>query len=138
MPVTIDRYKLSYPQTELDDLIGRLKRTRWPGTVPGTGWSRGIDLDYMKEFVDYWINEYDWRKHETRLNELPHFKADVDGLGIHFIHVKGKGPNPMPLFMMHGYPWSFLLLLRILPLLTDPESHAVSYTHLTLPTIYSV
>ena len=121
--VTISPFQIEAPQEALDDLQDRLRRTRWPKQVSGTGWSRGVDLDYMKDLVDYWINEYDWREQESRLNELPHFKADVDGLGVHFIHVAGKGPNPTPLFMMHGYPWSFILLQRILPLLTDPEAH---------------
>ena len=116
-PLTID-----VPQKVLDDLHQRLRRTRWPEQVLGTGWSRGVDLDYMKDLVEYWLDEYDWRGQEERLNAFQHYKADVDGLGIHFIHEQGKGPNPMPLFMMHGYPWSFILLLKILPMLTDPAS----------------
>lgn len=123
MTVSVEPFTINIEEDVLDDLQERLERTRWPDSIPGTGWDRGVDLDYMKEFVDYWINEYDWREQEARLNELPHFKADVDGLGVHFIHVEGKGPNPTPLFMMHGYPWSFILLSRILPLLTDPEAH---------------
>ncbi len=107
----------------LDDLRDRLKRTRWPEAVPNTGWSRGVDLDYMKDLVDYWLTTYDWRAQEYMLNQLQHFKADVDGLGIHFIHQQGKGPNPMPLLLMHGYPWSFVVLLKILPLLTDPAAY---------------
>ena len=77
----------------------------------------------MKDLIDYWLHEYDWREQEAKLNRYQHFKTEVDGLGIHFIHEEGKGPNPIPLFMMHGYPWSFILLLRILPMLTDPASH---------------
>ncbi len=121
--VEISPFNIDVPQETLTDLQGRLQRTRWPEEVPGTGWTRGADLAYMKDFVTYWIEQYDWREQESRLNELPHFKATIDGLSLHYIHVRGKGPNPMPLFMMHGYPWSFLLLLRILPMLTDPESY---------------
>ena len=117
--VKISPFQIEASQESLDDLNDRLRKTRWPDHVSGTGWSRGVDLDYMKEFVAYWLNEYDWREQETQLNRLPHFKADVDGLNVHYIHVEGKGPNPTPLFMMHGYPWSFLLLLRILPMLND-------------------
>ena len=123
MTVNVEPFTINVDQDVLDDLQERLKRTRWPGSVPGTGWSRGVDLDYMRDLADYWIHEYDWREQEARLNEYSHFKAEVDGLGIHFIHEQGKGPNPLPLFMMHGYPWSFILLLRILPMLTDPASH---------------
>ena len=121
--VTVSPYKIDVPQEVIDDLWERLHRTRWPDEIAGTGWSRGCDLSYMKELVKYWIDEYDWRNQETALNQHNHYQGNVDGLNIHFLHEKGKGPNPMPLFMMHGYPWSFTMLLRILPMLTDPEAH---------------
>ena len=123
MSVSVTPMSIEVGQHVLADLRDRLQRTRWPESVPDTGWSRGVDLDYLKEFVRYWLEEYDWRQQEARLNRLPHFKADVDGLEVHLIKEEGQGPNPIPLFMMHGYPWSFLLLLRILPLLTDPAAH---------------
>ncbi len=119
----IEPYRLEVPQEVLDDLDERLRRTRWPGELPNTGWKRGMDHSFMKRLVQYWIEEYDWRAEEAKLNQYAHFKADVDGLGIHFVRQEGKGPNPMPLFMMHGYPWSFTMLLKILPLLTDPGAH---------------
>ena len=121
--VTITPYALDVPQEVLDDLQDRLRRTRWPGEMPGTGWARGADLSYMKDLIAYWLDVYDWRREEARLNAFAHFKADVDGLGIHFIREEGKGPDPMPLFMMHGYPWSFTMLLKIIPMLTDPAAH---------------
>ena len=121
--VTVSPYKIDVPQEVIDDLRERLQRTRWPDEVSGTGWSRGCDLSYMKDLVRYWIDEYDWRNQEAALNQYNHYQGNVDGLNIHFLHEKGKGPNPMPLFMMHGYPWSFTMLLRILPMLTDPESY---------------
>jgi len=121
--VKIESMKIDISQDTLDDLQDRLKRTRWPGEIPGTGWSRGVDMSYMKELVEYWLDEYDWRKQEAKLNEFNHFKADINGLGIHFIREEGKGSNPMPLFMMHGYPWSFTMLLKIIPMLTDPASY---------------
>ncbi len=123
MSIAVQPYLLDVPQDVLDDLRTRLERTRLPGTVPGTGWSRGVDFNYMQDLIDYWIHEYNWRKQEAKLNRYQQFRAEVDGLGIHFVHEEGKGPNPMPLFMMHGYPWSFILLLRILPMLTDPASY---------------
>jgi pimeloyl-ACP methyl ester carboxylesterase len=123
MAVNIAPMTIDIPQDVLDDLQDRLRRTRWPVEVPEGGWTRGVDLRYMKELVEYWLDEYDWREQEAKLNELSHYKADVDGLGVHFIRTEGKGPDPMPLFMMHGYPWSFVLLLRIMPLLTDPAAH---------------
>ena len=122
-PIAVRAHTIDVPQAVLDDLRARLARTRWPGTVPGSGWSRGVDTAYIKELVKYWLDEYDWRAQEARLNELNHCKAEVEGLGIHFIHAEGKGPEPMPLFLMHGYPWSFVVLLKILPMLTDPASY---------------
>ena len=124
MSITVRPYSLNVSQEVLDDLRERLERTRLPGSVPGSGWSRGMDFDYMKDLIDYWLHEYDWREQEAKLNRYQHFKAEVDGLGIHYVHREGKGPNPIPLLMMHGYPWSFILLLRILPMLTDPASYS--------------
>lgn len=121
--VTIKPYALDVPQEVLDDLRVRLHRTRWPGEIPGTGWARGAALSYMKELIAYWLDAYDWRKEEARINGFSHFKADVNGLGIHFIHEEGNGPDPMPLFMMHGFPWSFTMLLKIIPMLTDPAAY---------------
>ena len=115
--------KIDVPQDVLDDLKERLSRIRWPNQIPDSGWDYGTNLDYMQELVDYWLTKYDWRKEEARLNQYPHYKADVDGLGIHFIHEKGKGPNPMPLILLHGYPWSITTLYRIIPMLTDPASY---------------
>ena len=107
--VTVSPYKIDVPQEVIDDLWERLHRTRWPDEVAGTGWSRGCDLSYMKELVKYWIDEYDWRNQEVALNQHNHYQGNVDGLNIHFLHEKGKGPNPMPLFMMHGYPRDMII-----------------------------
>ena len=123
MATTIRPMKIDVAQAVLHHLRERLARTRWPEAMPEGGWSRGVDLGYMKDLVAYWLDEYDWREQEARLNRLHHFKADVDGLGIHFIREEGKGPNPLPLLMMHGYPWSFVMMLKILPMLTDPARY---------------
>ena len=123
MAITITPMKVQVPQTVLDDLRQRLERTRWPQSFPDMGWDYGTNTDYMKELVDYWLTRFDWRQQEARINQYPHYKAQVDDVGVHFMHIPGKGPNPMPLFMMHGYPWSWATLLRIVPLLTDPAAH---------------
>ncbi len=107
----------------LADLKERLTRVKWPNELPDAGWDYGTNLAYMKELVDYWLNEYDWRAEERRLNSFANFKADVGGLGVHFIHEQGRGPHPLPLLIMHGYPWSITTLLRIIPMLTDPISY---------------
>ena len=121
--MSIQPFKIAIPQATLDDLRERLSRTRWPDEVEGAGWDYGTNLEYMKDLADYWQHEYDWRKHEAELNTFAHFKAEVDGLGIHFIHERGKGPRPMPIILTHGWPGSFCEMLKVIPRLTDPERH---------------
>jgi pimeloyl-ACP methyl ester carboxylesterase len=116
-------FTVQIAQETLDDLRERLARTRWPDEVAGAGWDYGANLAYMKELVAYWRNRFDWRAQEEALNRFAHFRADVDGCGIHFIHERGKGPNPLPLLLLHGWPSSFVQMLKIIPLLTDPASH---------------
>ena len=106
----------------LSDLRQRLKNTRWSYQIAGTNWDAGTDHDYLKELVDYWQDTYDWRKHETALNKFTHFKTEVDDIDIHFIHERGKGTNPFPLILTHGYPDSFYRFAKIISMLTDPES----------------
>jgi pimeloyl-ACP methyl ester carboxylesterase len=115
-------FRIDVAPTVLSDLRRRLKLTRWSYQVEGTKWDAGTDLDYLKELVAYWQDTYDWRKHETALNQFAHFKTDVDSLGIHFIHERGKGPNLFPIILTHGYPDSFYRFVKLIPMLTDPES----------------
>lgn len=116
-------FTIKVPQKVLTDLQTRLKRTRWPDEVEGAGWDYGTNLGYMKELTNYWKNKYDWCKQEKALNEFSHFKANVDGFNIHFIHEKGKGPNPTPLLLLHGWPDSFYRFYKIIPMLTDPVKY---------------
>jgi pimeloyl-ACP methyl ester carboxylesterase len=107
----------------LDDLRARLSRTRWPDEIADAGWDYGTNLAYMRELVGYWQGIFDWREQEERLNRLAHFRAEVSGFGVHFIHERGKGPDPMPLMLTHGWPSTFFEFSKIIPLLTDPERH---------------
>ncbi len=116
-------FKVEVPDATLQDLRERLDRTRWPDEIPGSGWEYGTNLDYIKELVEYWRTKVNWRSQEKLINSFSHFKADVDGLGIHFIHQKGKGPNPMPLVMTHGWPGTFFEMYKVIPMLSDPASH---------------
>ena len=118
--MNIQPFQIAIPQATLDELCARLANTRWPDEAEGAGWNYGTNLEYMKELVEYWQNEYDWRKYEAELNTLAHFKTEVDGIGVHFIHEKGKGPNPTPLLLLHGWPDSFYRYHKVIPLLTDP------------------
>lgn len=116
-------FKVRIEQETLDDLRARLQRTRWPDEVEGAGWNYGTNLAYLKTLVSYWQHEFDWRTQEQAINHFAHFKADVDGIGIHFIHERGKGTNALPLLLLHGWPSSFVQMLKIIPLLTDPQAY---------------
>jgi pimeloyl-ACP methyl ester carboxylesterase len=115
-------FKVEIPEEVLRDLQKRLTNTRWPHSVDGTGWNAGTDVHYLRELVDYWQNAYDWRKQAAALNQFAHFRGKVDDIAIHFIYERGKGPNPLPIILTHGYPDSFLRFAKIIPMLTDPVS----------------
>ena len=119
----IEPFEISVSDEVLDDLNRRLETVRWPDEIPGTDWDYGSNLGYLKELVEYWQTDFDWRAQENLLNSFRHFKAEVGGLGIHFIHERGKGPDPMPLVITHGWPGSVFEMYKIIPLLCDPASH---------------
>jgi len=119
----VQPFKIQIEDSVLDDLRRRLADTCWPDEIPDSGWDYGSNLDYLKELVEYWRTTFDWRAQEKLINSFDHFKAPVDGLDIHFIHERGKGPNPMPLVITHGWPSSFFEMSKIVPLLADPGSH---------------
>ena len=104
----------------LSDLKERLSRTRWPDEIPGAGWTCGTDLAYLKALVDYWRDQFDWRKQEAELNSFRQYTVPMAGIELHFIHEPGHGPNPMPLLISHGWPGSVLEFQNLIPMLTDP------------------
>ncbi|MGI8553788.1 MAG: epoxide hydrolase family protein [Dehalococcoidia bacterium] len=116
-------FQIAVPDEVLDDLGQRLSRTRFPGEVTDSGWEYGTNLAYLRELVAYWRDRYDWRAAEVKLNQMPQFKATVNGLELHFVHAKGKGPVPLPLLFSHGWPGSFWEVSKILGPLTDPAAH---------------
>jgi epoxide hydrolase len=135
---TIQSFRLEIPDAALDDLRDRLARTRWPGELPGVGWSRGVPLGYLRELAEYWRTGYDWREHEARLNELPQFTTSIDGTNLHFMHIRSAEPDALPLIMTHGWPGSIVEFLDVIDPLTDPAAHggdAVDAFHLVIPSI---
>lgn len=114
-------FKVSVPEQVLVDLKNRLKNTRWPGEAEGSAWNFGTSETYLKDLVGYWLNTYDWRKHEATLNQYPQYIADVKGVKIHFQYIKGKGKNAKPLILTHGWPDSYYRFHKIIPLLTEGE-----------------
>ncbi len=119
----IQPFKIDVSDDVLEDLQRRLAHIRWPGEIPGSDWDYGSNLAYVQELVAYWRSHFDWRAQERFINTMSHYKAEVDGMGIHFVHEKGKGPNPMPLVLTHGWPGTFFEMHKMMPLLTDPGRH---------------
>jgi epoxide hydrolase len=116
-------FEIEVPSAVLDDLRERLGRTRWPEQIPATGWDYGVDVAYLRELCAYWRDGYDWRRWEARLNELPGFRCEVDGVDLHFWHVRVVGPAPMPLVLIHGWPGSMVEFLELVGPLADPAAH---------------
>lgn len=116
---SIRPFKISVPDEVLIDLKERLKRTRYVESLQGSAFEYGFNSNELRRIVDYWLNKYNWRKHEAELNKLQHFKTKIEGLDIHFVHVKGAGKKKTPLIMVHGFPGSFLEYVETIPFLSD-------------------
>jgi pimeloyl-ACP methyl ester carboxylesterase len=113
-------FSLRVPDNAITDLRERLARTRFPDQAPGDPWAYGTSVDYLRGLIEYWCTNFDWRAQEARLNAFPQFKAPLHDIDVHFLHVPGKGPNPCPLLLMHGWPGSVFEFMDIVPRLTDP------------------
>jgi pimeloyl-ACP methyl ester carboxylesterase len=126
------------PQADLDDLRARIAATRWPEKEPVEDQSQGVQLATMQELARYWADEYDWRKCEEKLDALPHFITEIDGLDIHFIHVRSEHENALPMIVTHGWPGSVIEQLKIIGPLTNPTAHGASASdafHLVIPSM---
>jgi pimeloyl-ACP methyl ester carboxylesterase len=121
--VDAEPFTIRVSDAVLDDLRERLARTRWPDQPENAGWDYGTNLEYLRELVGAWLRDFDWRKEERALNALPQFRSVIDGLKIHFVHVRGKGPRPLPLIITHGWPSSFAEIAGIVGPLSDPAAH---------------
>ena len=134
----ITPFQIRIEQAELDDLRARLANARFPEAEPVDDWRQGAPLAYVRELCDYWRSDYDWRRCEAQLNALPGFKTTIDGVGIHFLHVRSPVEDAAPLVVTHGWPGSVVEFLKVVGPLTDPASHGGSASdafHLVLPTI---
>jgi pimeloyl-ACP methyl ester carboxylesterase len=116
-------FPIAIPEARLTDLRERLRRTRWPERETVDDWSQGIPLAFVEELCTYWAQEYDWRATEARLNSLGQFRTKVDGLGIHFMHVRSPHPDALPLVISHGWPGSIIEFLKAIGPLTDPPAY---------------
>ncbi len=118
-----ERFTIQIPDSVLADLAHRLEATRWPDELESSDWEFGSDLGYVRQLAEYWLHHYDWRREEAALNQLPQYRIALDGAYIHFLHVRGTGPAPLPLLITHGWPGSFVEMIKLIPLLTDPVAH---------------
>ena len=112
-------FTLHVPDSDIADLRERLSRTRWPDEPPLDPWSTGTSLSYMKGVADYWRTAFDWRAWEAKLNSFRQFTVAIDGIDLHFVHEPGRGANPMPLLISHGWPGSIFEFHKLIPMLTE-------------------
>ena len=113
-------FSVAIPEETLTDLHERLAKVRWPQDFANSQWEYGTNLGYLKELVEYWRDEYDWRAQERAINSFSHYKTTIDGMPIHFIHEPGKGPRPIPIILSHGWPWTFWDFQKVIGPLSDP------------------
>ncbi|WP_101297729.1 epoxide hydrolase family protein [Halegenticoccus soli] len=119
--MNVQSYEISVSKEVIDDLHNRLANARWPDSIE-TDWTYGMNPEYLREVVTSWQEEFDWRAQEARLNEFAHFRAQIDGIRIHFVHERGTDEQATPLLLLHGWPSPFVQMLDLLPLLTEPEA----------------
>jgi pimeloyl-ACP methyl ester carboxylesterase len=124
-PLRVTPFSIHVEAEILSDLRERIHATRWPDPAPGAAWSQGTDLEYLKQLLAYWGDGFDWRARERELNAFHHFRAELDGIHIHFVHERARHGHGIPLILTHGWPSTFAELLPLVPLLTDPGAHGI-------------
>lgn len=130
-------FEIDIPQDAVDDLHHRLRATRWPRSLPGGGWDRGVPVDYLRGMVERWL-EFDWRAWEARLNAIPQYTTRIDGQTVHFLHARSPEPAAIPLLLTHGWPGSVAEFLEVLGPLTDPRRYggeAADAFHVVAPSV---
>ena len=138
MSDAVREFRIEIPEAQLDDLRARLRGTRWAERETVDDLSQGVPLAYLQDLCGYWAESYDWRATEARLNALPQFRTEIDGLGIHFLHVRSPHPSALPLVITHGWPGSIIEFLKIIGPLTDPTGHggdAADAFHIVCPSL---
>jgi pimeloyl-ACP methyl ester carboxylesterase len=131
-------FRIRIEDDVLQDLKDRLAKTRWPDEIDAAGWDYGVPLGYMRELIDYWRTKYDWRKHEAELNSFPQFITTIDGVDIHFLHVRSKHDAALPLVLVHGWPGSIWEFHKVISPLVDPTAHggkAEDAFHVVVPAL---
>lgn len=121
----MESFVIDIDEAVLTDLRGRIHNSRFPSPAPGEAWSQGTDDTYLRDFLRFWADGYDWRASERRLNRFPHFRTTLDDVRIHFVHIRAVGGGGIPLILTNGWPSTFAELLPLVPLLTDPAAHGI-------------
>jgi pimeloyl-ACP methyl ester carboxylesterase len=124
-PLPITPFSIRIEEEIFSDLRARIRNTRWPDQAPGSAWEQGTDLRYLRPLLAYWADEFDWRVQERALNAFTQFRAELDGVHIHFVHERARHGHGIPLILTHGWPSTFVELLPLVPFLTDPENHGI-------------
>jgi epoxide hydrolase len=138
MTTAIEPFSIAVGDDVLDDLRARLRNTRWPEAEPVGDWSQGMPLEWIRDICSYWADEYDWRRREALLNRFPQFTTEIDGLSIHFMHVRSPHPQAMPLIITHGWPGSIVEFQKVIEPLTNPTAFggdAADAFHLVCPSL---
>ncbi len=131
-------FRIDVPDADIEELRARLRRTRWPEPATVQDWSQGVPLMYVQDLCRYWAESYDWSARQAWLNRFPQFRTEIDGLGIHFVHVQSPHTGALPLVLTHGWPGSFVEFLEVIGPLTDPPSHggdAADAFHVVVPSL---
>src|SRR3954451_3390939 len=134
--VAIRPFTIDVPEADLENMRARIAATRWPEKETVDDASQGVQLEMMQALARYWHDEYDWRECEAKLNSMPQFLTEIDGLDIHFVHVRSKHEDALPLLLSHGWPGSVIEQLKVVDLLTDPTAHGASASdafHVVIP-----
>src|SRR5205809_2367903 len=124
-PLHITPFSIHIEPEILSDLQERIRKTRWPDQAPSAHWEQGTDLEYLRQLLEYWAGEFDWQTQERELNAAVQFRAELDGVHIHFVHERARHGHGVPLILTHGWPSTFVELLPLVPFLTDPHAHGI-------------
>jgi pimeloyl-ACP methyl ester carboxylesterase len=124
-PLRLESFSVRIDEEVLADLRRRIRSTRWPDPAPGAPWGQGVDLEYVRRLLAHWAETFDWRARERELNAFHQFRAELDGVRIHFVHERAARGRAIPLILTHGWPSAFVELLPLVPLLTDPDAHGI-------------
>ncbi|ORA08349.1 epoxide hydrolase family protein [Mycobacterium arosiense] len=121
--MSAEQFEVAVPEADLDDLRFRLANTRWADDVGNRDWRYGVQREWLEDMVRYWRTEYDWRAQERVINRLANFRVTIDEVPLHFVHMRSRNPNAVPLLLLHGWPWTFMDFFALLDPLSDPVSH---------------